>query len=314
MGFVVGAASPVMAANGVPQPGGGGARQDPAEIDSSVQYNQSRPGSGGTPMAPVGQSWSPPACWFEPRYSPKEFEQYANDAYVGPQNGGGQIPNDYAEDDFHRGDKGSWYELVVDEAAPESSYRSQCGDYYNQFMFIGPADPAPAGTPVIDPEILAGLAYARTRLPAPPVELSPGAGRQLVNFDTQVKFAKQLERVWVTASINNADVDLAATTVATPATLHVEAGTANASPAACDYKLVDKGDGYAVDTAGSDCNITYRRASGDTNYTFQASITWNVKWTDSADPDGPAQEPEFPDGQSTTEIPVTVKEVQTVTR
>ncbi|WP_406348889.1 hypothetical protein OHB10_20125 [Streptomyces sp. NBC_01597] len=57
-----------------------------------------------------------------------------------------------------------------------------------------------------------------------------------------------------------------------------------------------------------------RRSSGSGTYPFKASITWKVTWTDSADPDGPARQPALPDGLSTFEQNVAVKEIQSVNR
>ncbi|MEK8170803.1 hypothetical protein NKH77_18255 [Streptomyces sp. M19] len=181
------------------------------------------------------------------------------------------------------------------------------------YLWIGPADPS-ARDPVIDPEILAGLAYNRTKLPAPPVRLSPAADKQVVNLETYVSFAQGLDRVWVTASLNYPGIDIAATTVATPTALHIDAGTSSAQPSSCTYDLVRKDGGYGVDSEGADCNITYRRSSGDSAYGLKASITWKVIWTASADPDGPAQQPALPDGETTVEQDVSVREVQSVNR
>lgn len=61
-------------------------------------------------------------------------------------------------------------------------------------------------------------------------------------------------------------------------------------------------------------HVTYRRSSGSGPYPFKASITWKVTWTDSADPDGPARQPALPDGLSTFEQNVAVKEIQAVNR
>ncbi|MFG3260308.1 hypothetical protein [Streptomyces sp. NPDC048172] len=139
-------------------------------------------------------------------------------------------------------------------------------------------------------------------------------GHQVVNLPTHARFSKDLDRVWVTAGIDAAGLDLAATTVAEPAALRLEAGTADAKPATCTYDLKKAGGSYAVDTEKADCNLTYRRATpkGEPR-TLKAYLTWNVHWNEGHNPDGAPQHP-MPDGESVTELPVTVKEIQAINR
>ncbi|RZB17839.1 hypothetical protein StrepF001_18705 [Streptomyces sp. F001] len=129
-----------------------------------------------------------------------------------------------------------------------------------------------------------------------------------------MKLDGDFDRMWTTASINYKGVQMAATTVAAPVALKVEAGTADADPQTCTYDLVKGKGGYTVDSKDAGCNVTYRRSSGTGTYPFKASITWKVTWTDSADPDGAPQQPALPDGLSTYEQDVTVKEIQAVNR
>ncbi|NGO72641.1 hypothetical protein [Streptomyces boncukensis] len=77
------------------------------------------------------------------------------------------------------------------------------------------------------------------------------------------RFSKVLDHVWVIGGIDEAGVDLAATTVATPTRLRLEAGTDDARPASCTYDLTGRSRTYAVDTKKADCNITYRRATAE---------------------------------------------------
>ncbi|WND18956.1 hypothetical protein [Streptomyces violaceus] len=126
------------------------------------------------------------------------------------------------------------------------------------------------------PETLSELAFNSTKLPTPPVELQPSADRLLVNLGTRVAFNGGLDRVWTTASLDYKGVQLAATTVATPVALKVDAGTADADPQSCTYDLVKGKDGYTADSEGAGCNVTYLRSSGSGTYPFKASITWKV--------------------------------------
>ncbi|MEV6313647.1 hypothetical protein [Streptomyces sp. NPDC051776] len=285
-----------------PQSGGG-------DIGSQVQYKVTNNGSG-KPMTSSSSSWSPPVCWFEPRYTNEELAKHNKELEdKGPFEG---IDHDTAErrkeeTDAYKGKKGMWYERT-----PVMSPRScEIGELW---VWVEPQKPAPAEA--IDPEILAGLAYKRTELPAPPVQLRPGPEKQIVNLGTQVKFAEPLNRVWVTASLDNdqADLHIAATTVATPSKLRINAGTEYADPQTCEYDLVKGKGGYEVDSRGSDCNIEYKKSSGDGTYTLTSELVWDVHWTASADPDGAPQAPALPDGLSTNEQDVTVKEVQAIVR
>ncbi|GAA2650613.1 hypothetical protein GCM10010400_02210 [Streptomyces aculeolatus] len=303
------AAGPAAAGDGTGQ---GGSDQ----IGSRVEFSASSPGSGETsPMTPIGGSWSPPVCWYEPRYTPDQMDDYVHETYNAEHNATSAISELVTDDstfDLRKDKEGLWWELVYQndgvtaEACPATK----------SFMFVGPEEPAEPNTDVIDPETLAALAYNETKLPAPPVDLKPNPDRQVVNLETHaVLDPAQLQRVWVTAYIDPPGTGrIAATTVATPQRLRLEAGTEFAEPNVCEYDLVRKGGGFAVDTEDAGCNITYRKSSGEDTYELEASLTWSVAWNPTESPDGTPVHEDFPDGQSTTEIPVTVKEIQTVVR
>ncbi|AZM51050.1 hypothetical protein DMB38_29410 [Streptomyces sp. WAC 06738] len=276
-----------------------------------VSYEYSHPGSSGTPMTSTDVDWSPPTCWYEPAYKPKEFEEYLRKHNYQGSAGADLYEQYFNETDgkYHQGDEGAWWELVVDLDKEDLS----CAQEYDAYEFIGPDFPPPPGVEVLDPEMLAMLAYERIKLPTPPVDLKPGADRQIVNLETLATFGQDLEPAWVTAQIDHLGVQLAATTVATPSRLTLSADSAHADPAECSYDLVASGGGYTVDTEDAACNVTYRKSSGDGTYDLQASLTWEVAWNPSADPAG-TPTTALPDGQSSDDIPVTVKEIQTVVR
>ncbi|AKH85404.1 hypothetical protein AA958_27780 [Streptomyces sp. CNQ-509] len=276
-----------------------------------VGYEYSHPGSSGTPMTSTDVDWSPPTCWYEPAYKPKEFEEYLREHNYQGSAGADLYEQYFNETDgkYHQGDEGAWWELVVDLDKEDLS----CAQEYDAYEFIGPGFPPPPGVEVLDPEMLAMLAYERIKLPTPPVDLKPGADRQIVNLETLATFGQDLEPAWVTAQIDHLGVQLAATTVATPSRLTLSADSAHADPAECSYDLVASGGGFTVDTEDAACNVTYRKSSGDGTYDLQASLTWEVAWNPSADPAG-SPTTALPDGQSSDDIPVTVKEIQTVVR
>lgn len=261
--------------------------------------------------APVTANWSPPACWYEPEFTPTQFSDYINSHYTAGDSAWTSMGRDYGGDDFHKGDKGAWWDLVI----PDLSRADECASL-PPWKWITPDQPSTPDIPSIDPTTLAGLAYNETVLPQPDITLRPVAENQLVNLDTEIAFDKALPRVSVTASLDNAalGVHVAATTTAVPVQLTLDAGTQYADPQSCTYDLKSAGGRYSVDTKDAGCNVTYRRASPSGGYELRATVVWKVTWTPSADPNGPASAPALPDGQSTTQTQVTVSENEAVNR
>ncbi len=313
------AAMMILGLAGPASAGGGGNRNAPLPeekgdgpdtIGAGVHYKKVNVPEGGTPMAPAagGAAWEPPTCWYEPRFTPKQFDDYTNTARNYPASASAYLTKKYGKDDFNKGEKGLWWELKISEDDDGSCNEKE------GYIFIGPDHPAPPDAPVIDPEILAGLAYRETKLPAPPVKLSPAPDHQVVNLKTYASFTKKLERVWVTASVDVPGGEpLAATAVAEPSRLRLAADGGHADPASCSYDLTGHGGDYAVQTKGADCNITYRRASGKGTHPLRAYLTWKVHWNEGDGPDGDPQHA-MPDGESEYETAVTVKEVQSIVR
>ncbi|MER6268889.1 hypothetical protein [Streptomyces sp900105755] len=282
-------------------------------IGAHIQVRQSRIGSssGSTSKSTSSDAnWKPPVCWYEPMYTPDEYEEFIKSSYKGAQEPAASYAKKRAAEDYHKGDKGLWWQVQFRDDA----YSSLCPvSTDNWEIWVPPAQPK-QDPHQLTPETLSELAYSSINLPTPPVVLSPAPDQLKVNLGTRVKLDGDFDRVWTTASIDYKGVAMAATTVATPIALKVDAGTADADPQTCTYDLVKGDNGYTVDSKDAACNITYRRSSGSGTYPFKASITWKVTWTDSADPDGPAQQPALPDGLSTYEQNVTVKEIQAVNR
>lgn len=267
----------------------------------------------GSPVAPSDASWSPPPCWYEPRYTPKQYQDYYRNSLKGWDTGKQYIWPEYQQlekERYNQGKDGLWWELVYNEIIPPEDALGNC-NVNDPFIWIPTGDPSPPAG-VLTPQELSRIAYGDTKLPAPPVQLSPGADKQVVNLATYVNFTSPLDRVWVTASLDSQGINIAATTVATPVALRIDAGTSDADPQTCTYDLKKSSGGYQVDSSQAPCNITYRKSSGSSTYPLKAQITWKVTWTASANPNGPAQQPPLPDGLSTYQQDVTVKEIQTV--
>ncbi|MFJ5614122.1 hypothetical protein ACIQCJ_32685 [Streptomyces sp. NPDC093221] len=272
-------------------------------------------GNGTQPITSSNANWSPPDCWYE-AFTPDEFEAVLDERYyaAGNRNAGSVynylygVRSDMTAIKYHRGDDGSWWLLVYNRDLPENTAGS-C-TLSDGWKWVDAGNPPPPGA--ITAEQLSQVAYAATKLPARKVTLSPGANNQKVNLATYVKFADALPQVYVTAQVPHPPV--AATVVAQPYALHVEAGTSYASPQSCDYVFKRVGNQYNIDTEGSGCNITYRKATAAGGaYTLRAQITWKVHWTATADQNGPVAGP-MDDGYTTSEQDVTVQEIQAVNR
>jgi hypothetical protein len=291
-----------------PPPSDGPATSSPPApnvLSSQVSYRWSYHGAGDRMAPAAGSDWAPPPCWYEPEFTPGQLESYLTSHYVSDQNAFAQLAARYGADDYHKGEKGAWWKLEV----PDLSRAAACADL-GDWAWITPGKP-PKDVPAIDPVTLAGLAYTQAVLPGPPVTLRPVAQNELVNLGTEVVFALPLPRVAVTASLDNAalGVHVAATTVAEPYELRMDAGTDQADPRTCTYRLTFGGGAYRLDTHGQACNVTYTRASPHGGYPLTASLVWKVHWTPSADADGPpAAGPALPDGESATPKTVTVRE------
>ncbi|MFJ2773613.1 hypothetical protein [Streptomyces sp. NPDC087300] len=297
------------------QGGGAGNGAVSAQVQYSTNFKEPKRG-GSSYIEPTDASWTPPLCWTQPKFSAEQYKKDKQKTSPIDPESGKPLPGWDKGVDFHEGDEGAWWyrTYAVDQL---TSGKVKPGDLDHcatipGIKWVDKEDPRPPDA--ISPEALAGLAYAQTKLPAPPVTLRPAADHQIVNLATHVKFDAPLEPVWVTARFNHLGVDLAATTVARPVALRVDAGTGFADPQTCTYDLTNAKSGYQLDTSKDRCNITYRKSSGDGAYQLQARVTWKVTWTDSADPEGPARQPALPDGLSTFEQDVAVKEIQSINR
>jgi hypothetical protein len=291
---------------------GPGADSTNGTIGAHIVINQKKTGpSSSTATATSSNTdWKPPVCWYEPMYTPDEYEEFMKSAYKGAGEPAASYAKQRADEDYHRGDQGLWWQVKF----RNDNYTEACPVTTDNWeIWVPPAQPEPEPNQ-LTPEILSELAYSSTKLPTPPIVLSPRADLLKVNLGTRVKLRSDFDRVWTTASINYKGVQMAATTVATPVALKVDAGTDDADPQTCSYELVKSEHGYTVDSTDATCNITYLRSSGTGTYPFKASITWKVTWTDSANPDGAPRQPALPDGLSTYEQNVTVKEIQAVNR
>jgi len=270
-------------------------------------------GDESQPVTSSNVDFAPPVCWYE-SMTPTEFEAELTRRYnqAGKDNAGtvynyyNQVQSDMNAIKYHQGDDGSWWVLAWDEDALNSGNALNCA-YTTSWLWQAAGTPEPAGT--LTPEILSKAAYGRMKLPTRKVALKPVPENQKVNFPTYVSFAAALPEVSVTAQL----ATVAATVVAVPYSLHVEAGTSYAAPASCDYTFTPSGGGYAVNSADAACNVTYQKATAPgSTYPLTAKITWRVTWTPTATPQLGGEG--MPDGTSQSQQAVTVQEIQTLNR
>jgi enoyl reductase len=286
---------------------------------STISFDTSKNGSGGSSGAMTASGdWTPPACWFEPTYTPKQFAAENQSVWSSPS-----VGNDWANGqkdkyangkpykNFNIGKKGYWWTGVPNPSMLADPASLKCIDAGPMWV---PQGATPAVPNPVTPQVLADLAYQQIRVPNTKVTLSPN-GKQTVNLNTWAWLDRAtFKPVSVTARLRR--LNISATTTATPVSLHLEPGTQDADvhPASGDCPIVGGriGTPYSAKDGNSTppCGMTYLRAtSGGAAYQFKATITWKVAWT--GVPDGGGA---LPDGTFGTSTAVTVQEVQTVVR
>jgi enoyl reductase len=292
--------------------GASGGQTSGSSYVAQVSFTTTGVSADGRPITSSDVTYDPPVCWYTamtPDEMRAEIKRRYDDAgarMAGTEYNFYNDQNNQMEDDghYHQGQDGSWWVLTWDEE------RLNAGDYncpYDEgYFWRDPGNP-PAGA--ITPEILAGAAYKRLKLPPKAVTLSPNPQNQKVNLPTWVSFAGAGDTVSVTATLTepNGQV-IAATVAARPSRLKVDAGTTWASPQSCTYQM----NGGALNSSNASCNITYRKSSNGGTYPFTSDLTWNVWWNPgTAARDGGTA---LPSGYSEYPEAVTVREIQSVNR
>ncbi|WP_191855860.1 hypothetical protein [Streptomyces fungicidicus] len=304
----------------------GGAGDDGSLYASVVAYDESKNGSGGSagPVAPAGD-WKPPACWFEPKWTPEEFEDEFRRRWDVPHfSGAGEA---YASDqaryikgkpyeDFNKekSGEGMWWDMVRDETRAKASDPAAFACSGATF-WVDNGD-TPEVENAITPDILAQLAYSRLKVPGTKVALAPEVATK-VNLPTWAWLDKAtFKEVAVTASLDAGGLNIQATTTAKPVSLKLEPGTKDATTFPASGECAINADGsigepYAKGKADEEpsCGLTYLRSSGGKTFPLQATVTWEIAWTGSGGTGG-----DLPDGTFGAEQAVTVEEIQSVNR
>jgi enoyl reductase len=287
-----------------------------------VVYDRHKNGKGPSagPLVPAG-NWTPPACWYAPKYTPAQFKAYLEPIWAAPSTGDawdgtqrdryvdGKPYKDFNQD---KAGKGYWWDSYVNEARIAEPAALACDKPY---FWVNTGEPPPADVPeAITPEMLAQLAYAEIRVTPTKVTLAPD-GPTKVNLPTWAWLDNaDFHPVSVTASVPVLGIQ--ATTTATPVSVRIEPGTADAElhPGSGECPLVNGSIGTPYTAGSADktppCGITYLRATGDNGpYKLRATITWKVSWVGTGSPGG-----NLPDGNFGATQDVTVQEIQAINR
>ncbi len=284
-----------------------------------IVFDRSKNGSGPS-AGPVTSttSWTPPACYYAPKYTPAQLQKYLEPIWsaesTGPQwdlSQRNRYVDGHPYKDFNKdkADKGYWWDSYVNEDFPPGW--DACTE---PIFWVDKGDAPPADVEnAITPEILAQLAYAEIRVPSTKVQLAPN-GTTKVNLPTWAWLnAADFKPVSVTASVPVLGIE--ATTTAEPVSLKIEPGTEDATtyPASgvCEIKGGRIGEAYAKGKSDETppCGVQYLRSSGDGSYKLRATITWKIHWTGTGNTGD-----DLPDGTFGAEQDVVVQEIQAVNR
>ncbi|MFD0307596.1 hypothetical protein [Streptomyces sp. NPDC127119] len=289
----------------------------------AVVFDRSKNGSGKSagPVTSSASNWTPPACYYAPRYTPEQLQEYLEPIWEAGSTGyewdakqrekyvnGGE----YKDFNKEKTGKGYFWDSYVTEGREGDPGALDCTK--DIFWVDNGAPPPPDIPQAITPEMLAQLAYAEIRVPSTKVELAP-EGTTKVNLPTWAWLdAADFKPVSVTASVPLLNVQ--ATTTAEPLSLKIEPGTADATtyPASgvCELNGKQIGEAYAKGKANETppCGVKYLRSSGDGSYQLQATITWRIHWTGT----GVAGEQPLPNGEFGAGQDVIVQEIQSINR
>ncbi|OEU98201.1 hypothetical protein AN217_10615 [Streptomyces qinglanensis] len=314
-----------------------------------IVQGDSKGGGKTVKLDPKDPDWEAPACWYEPKTTPKQLKKKIEDAK----------PEKRDEDEKDEKDSGTIFgdlEKSNQKAADalseqvvhlyENYYQTDKYDDYNMdqqgkgYFWEGVRNPdraddpeadacsehaiwVPKGDPpedmplAVSPKILAEYAYEQLPIPETELSLNPD-GKQTVNLDTWVWLDRsRFKPVKAIAELDLIDgTRLSATTTATPESLTLEPGTGDAKtyPASgkCEFENGALGEKYSAGKKNRTppCGIRYLRATGENgSYTLKATLTWKVEWKSTEDPGGT-----FPSGTFSTTKNLTVKEIQSIVR
>ncbi|MEG3628537.1 hypothetical protein [Streptomyces poriticola] len=328
--LLVASASPVHADPDTPGWGFGGDdgtnQQADTDADGTVSvevggvvFDRSKNGGGERAGALTSStSWSPPPCWYAPKYTPEQLQKYLESIWNAESTGhewDTEQREKYNADDEKKGfnkdksGKGYWWGAYYDDGYPPGW--DECD---TEYFWVDEGDPPPADVPnAVTPQVLAELAYAEIQVPGTEVTLAPAEATK-VNLPTWAWLdAAEFKPVSVTASVPVLGIE--ATATAEPVSLEIDPGTKDAEvyPASgvCEINDGRIGEPYTKGKADRTppCGVKYLRSSGDDTFPLQATVTWTIDWTGSGGAGG-----DLPDGEFGAVQDVVVQEIQAVNR
>lgn len=300
----------------------GGMRDGKINIETRVQTKVNGSTGAAKPgkLSSVDGDWTPPACWYEPAFSPKEIEakvkswrkikifgigDFVGDVFDGYYKDG----EPYKDYNLDKQGEGMFWAAVVNPNRKDDPEANSC----NRLPFWVPENETPKEPLAITPQILAEYAYDELPLPKTEVTMAP-EGETKVNLPTWVWLDRaKFKKVSVTASLP--DTNISATTTAEPIALKINPGTNDATtyPASGECPIVDGriGEPWAKGNSKRTppCGVKYLRSSGDGSYELNATVTWKITWTSTTEPGD-----RLPDGEFGGDQSVVVKEIQSVNR
>jgi enoyl reductase len=287
-----------------------------------VVFDRSKNGSGRS-AGPVtsATSWTPPACYYAPKYTPEQLQKYLEPIWESESTGyqwDAEQREKYNAKDEKKGfnkdktGKGYWWDSYVTPGRVGDPGALDCT---KDIFWVDEGAPPPADIPqAVTPEMLAQLAYAEIRVPSTKVELAP-EGTTKVNLPTWSWLdAAEFKPVSVTASVEL--LGITATTTAEPVSVKIDPGTTDAvtypASGVCEFDNGRIGEPYAKGKAEETppCGVKYLRSSGDGSYQLKATVTWKIYWTGT----GVAEPQNLPDGTFGADQNIVVQEIQAVNR
>ncbi|MEV8315230.1 hypothetical protein AB0Q95_13750 [Streptomyces sp. NPDC059900] len=289
------------------------------KIQTTVEGSPKSAKSGS--LTPANSNWDPPACWYEPAYSPKQIQAAVKAIRkvkvfgVGDLVGGAfdayfKDGNPYKDYNLDKQGEGLFWAAAVDEKRKDAPDAKAC----DKLPFWVPNGATPKEPLAVSPKILAEYAYDELPVPGTEITMAP-EGTTKVNLPTWVWLDKaKFKKVSVTASIPGSG--LSATATAEPVSLSVDPGTQDAEtyPASGQCPIeggkigAPRAKGTPADTLPP-CGVQYLRSSGDGSYNLRSTLTWRITWTSTTGEGG-----DLPDGEFGAEQRVAAEEIQSVNR
>ncbi|MER6184427.1 hypothetical protein [Streptomyces sp. NPDC001652] len=282
-------------------------------------------------VSSVDVNWKPPACWYEPVFTPAALKDFSETNGVGDVGiheywaGKGLWTDHYRDDkpttnvfengasvegykNYNLGQDGYFWRSVAPDISDPESW--DC----TRIMFWQPAGEIPKIAHAPTPKTLAEYAYNKVEVPDTEIELKPTT-KSTVNLPTWVWLDKAaFQDVKVRAELPN--TGLWAETTARPVALHLDPGTEDAQtyPASGDCEInADGSIGTPYEKGAADrtppCGIRYLKATNGTPYRLSASVTWQITWQGANGTGG-----DLPDGTFETTQDMNVQEIQSINR